>query len=73
MAERRIFIVLGTAGEDGGVVLHGRLWEVEIAEEDLEKFAGSLTEMCGEPAEWVSGDGEAPGRLSMLFREGGTA
>ena len=72
MSERHVLIALGTASADGDII-HGRVWMAPLDEEALEKFAGSLTEMCGEPVEWISGDGDTDGRLSMLFREDGSA
>ena len=72
MADRQVFVALGTADGDGDVT-HGRIWAALVDEEALEKFARSLTGLCGEPVEWLAGDGETGGRLSMLFLEGGSS
>lgn len=70
MSDRRAMICIST-GSDARGAIHSRGWEVPADDDAIERFAATLTEAYGSPAEWVSDETESPGRPSIVFYEGG--
>jgi hypothetical protein len=66
LSERRAFITIGTASEDGSIV-HARIWMIAPDAATLEDTAALMTASYGDPVEWVSDGTETPGAPQMMF------